>query len=193
MRTCTAEAQQLISSQRIYDRDSCMVCGQCIDNCYAGGLSLVGKAMSVDDVLAEVLPDRPFYQDSGGGVTLSGGEPVLQNAFAQDLLARCQAERIHTALETAGHYPWKLLERLLPHTDLVMLDLKHMDSEHHRAATGAPNERILANASRLAQSDVPLIFRVYQLSLLSIITRMLCMLLLVLCWNCLISGEHLSP
>ena len=156
---CTQGAQYLSSTQRFYDRDGCTVCGQCADTCYTGGLSLVGGTMSVEDVLAEVLPDRPFYQDSGGGVTLSGGEPVLQNEFACDLLARCQAENIHTALETAGYYPWEHLDRLLPHTDLVMMDLKHMDSERHRAATGAPNEKILANARRLAETDTPLVFR----------------------------------
>ena len=156
---CTQGAQHLADNQRIYDRHVCTVCGECVYTCYGGGLSLVGKSMSVEDVLAEVLPDLPFYRDSGGGVTLSGGEPVLQNDFAHDLLAGCHAHRIHTALETAGHYPWDRLERLLPYTDLVMMDLKHMHSRNHQKVTGAPNERILVNARRLARTGTPLVFR----------------------------------
>ena len=93
-------------------------------------------------------------------MTLSGGEPVLQNVFACDLLVHFQAEGIHTALETAGNYHWERLGSLLPHTDLVMMDLKHMDPEQHWVGTGASNERILANARRLAHTDIPLIFRI---------------------------------
>jgi pyruvate formate lyase activating enzyme len=157
---CPQGAQHLDDGQRSYNRDDCIVCGQCVETCYTRGLALVGRTMAVEEVLAEVMLDRAFYQDSGGGVTLSGGEPVLQTDFAHDLLARCQAEGIHTAIETAGYYPWDRLERLLPHFDLVMMDLKHMDSAQHQTATGAPNERILDNARRLAITDTALIFRV---------------------------------
>lgn len=157
---CPQGAQHLDGTQRIFERDRCDACGQCVETCYAGALSLVGRAMSVEDVLAEVMQDRAFYDSSGGGVTLSGGEPVLQTGFARALLARLQAEGVHTAIETAGCYPWGRLETLLPHVDLVMMDLKQMDSAHHRAATGAPNELILETARWLARTSVPLIFRV---------------------------------
>jgi pyruvate formate lyase activating enzyme len=157
---CPQDAQSLDGGQRVFVRERCDACGQCVDTCYAGALSLVGRAMSVDDVLAEVLQDRAFYASSGGGVTLSGGEPVLQMEFARALLARLQAEGVHTAIETAGYYPWGRLEALLPHIDLVMMDLKQMDSDRHRDATGAPNEPILATARRLAETSIPLIFRV---------------------------------
>jgi pyruvate formate lyase activating enzyme len=157
---CPQGAQHLVDGQRIYERDRCEVCGQCVDQCFANGLTLVGRRVTVEDIMAEVLPDRPFYHNSGGGVTLSGGEPVLQTAFVHDLLVRCQAEGLHTALETAGHYPWTRLEHLLPHVDLVMMDLKHMDPDRHRAATGASNAQILANARALAASGTPVIFRV---------------------------------
>jgi pyruvate formate lyase activating enzyme len=157
---CPQGAQHLDDGERRYNRDDCIVCGQCVETCYTRGLALVGKTMAVDEVLNEVLADRVFYRDSGGGVTLSGGEPVLQTDFVGALQARCQAEGIHTAIETAGYYPWDRLERLLPHIDLVMMDLKHMDSAQHRAATGAPNEQILDNARRLAQTDTALIFRI---------------------------------
>lgn len=157
---CAHDAQHLARGERSYDRDACTVCGQCVDYCYAGGLSVVGRRVTVADVLAEVLPDAAFFRDSGGGVTLSGGEPVLQADFARDLLCACQAEGLHTALETAGHYAWARLEPLLPHLDLVMMDLKHMDPDQHRTATGVTNERIVANARALARTRVPLLFRV---------------------------------
>lgn len=160
VKICEHGAQHLVDGERIYDRDCCTVCGQCIETCFAGGLSLVGKSMSVDEVLVEVLQDAAFYPSSGGGVTFSGGEPVLQTDFLHDLLVRCQSEGVHTAIETAGHYPWARLERLLPHIDMVMMDIKHMDSAQHKAATGAPNELILANARRLAATPVPVLFRV---------------------------------
>jgi pyruvate formate lyase activating enzyme len=107
----------------------------------------------------EVLRDRPFYERSGGGVTLSGGEPLLQLGFAQALLARCRDEGLHTAVETAAHYPWTRMECLLPLTDLVMMDVKLMDAEQHRACTGVTNKRILANARRLGGEGKPLIVR----------------------------------
>jgi pyruvate formate lyase activating enzyme len=160
VQACDHNAQFLEDGQRFYDRAACTVCGQCVETCYAGGLTLVGASMHVDDVLAEVLQDNAFYRSSGGGVTFSGGEPVLQTDFMFEMLNACRANGLHTAIETAGCYRWERLERLLPHIDLVMMDLKHMDSAQHQAATGAPNNLILANARHLARTSVPLIFRV---------------------------------
>lgn len=154
---CPACAQ--VDGQIVFDRERCAVCGECANFCFTEALTIVGRAMSVEEVMAEARHDRAFYETSGGGVTLSGGEPVLQSAFARALLARCRAEGIHTALETAGNYPWSLLQPLLPHTNLVMMDIKHHDPARHRAATGVANERILENARRLAAADVPLLFR----------------------------------
>ncbi len=159
VKVCEQDAQHLENGQRWYDRDCCTVCGQCVETCFAGGLALIGRSMSVEAVLVEVLQDVAFYRSSGGGVTFSGGEPVLQTEFLAAVLERCQAEGVHTAIETAGYYPWERLERLLPHVDMVMMDLKHMDSERHRAATGAPNALILENARKLAESPVALLFR----------------------------------
>lgn len=149
----------LSDGQIAFNRERCTTCGDCADFCFTEALTLVGRTMSVDEVMAEVRQDRAFYENSGGGVTLSGGEPVLQADFARALLARCTAEGIHTALETAGNYPWSLLQAILPYTDLVMMDIKHRDSEKHRAATGVANQRILENARRLAATDIPLLFR----------------------------------
>ena len=156
---CENNAQELTGATRIYHRDLCQMCGRCIETCYAEGLQLTGKTMSVDEVVGEIMQDRAFYDTSGGGVTLSGGEPLLQKEFAYAVLARCRAEGIATAIETTANCRWEDLVELLPVTNLVMMDIKHMDSAKHRAATGVKNERILANAARLAEIGTPLIFR----------------------------------
>jgi pyruvate formate lyase activating enzyme len=136
-----------------------VVCGKCVDTCYAGARVLTGSEMTVEQVVEESLRDRAFYETSQGGVTLSGGEPSLQHEFSREVLKQLKEAGVHTAIETCAHVPWEHLAALLPYTDLVMMDLKQMDSERHRAATGAPNERILANARRLAQTDKPILFR----------------------------------
>jgi pyruvate formate lyase activating enzyme len=157
---CPQAANELRDGALIYHRERCEACGQCVETCYAEGRRLVGRPMTVEEVMQEALRDRIFYETSGGGVTLSGGEPALQPEFSRAILVACQTEGIHTAIETAGNCAWDDLAMLLPATDLVMMDLKHMDAAKHRAATGVSNERILENARRLAASDKPLIFRI---------------------------------
>ena len=105
----------------------------------------------MDEVMAEVLRDVAFYKNSGGGVTLSGGEPTVQPKFAQAILKRCKQEGIHTALDTCGYVRWPVLARLLEYTDLVLYDIKHLDPTKHREATGKDNSLILANARRVAR------------------------------------------
>jgi pyruvate formate lyase activating enzyme len=156
---CPQGAHLLEDGERRFDRDACVACGTCVETCYAQALVLVGEQRTVDDVVDVVLRDRAFYETSGGGVTLSGGEPLLQVDFAHAILARCRAEGIHTAIETAANVPWERIERVLPVTDLVMMDIKVMDDARHRAVTGAPNGRILAHARRLGEGDKPLIVR----------------------------------
>ena len=162
--TCRRDAHWFAPAEgggeiHMFERARCDGCGECIDTCYAQGLVLVGKTMGVDAVLAEVMADRAFYASSGGGVTLSGGEPLLQHEFARDLLGRCRDAGIHTAIETAANVSWERLESLLPVLDLVMMDIKQMDPELHRRYTGAPNTRILDNAKRLGEQPQPLIIR----------------------------------
>lgn len=156
---CDHGGQHLDENGRSYERANCVACGACVEACVAEALTLAGKHTTADAVVAEVLRDRVFYETSGGGVTLSGGEPALQPDFSREILEKCKAEGLHTAIETCGNVPWSNLEPLLPVTDLVMMDLKQIDTEKHRAATGAGNERILANARQFAQTRKPLIFR----------------------------------
>lgn len=156
---CQVGAHRMDDGARVFDRERCAACGRCAAECYAEALTLVGRQVTVAQVMAEVLADRPFYENSGGGVTLSGGEPLLQPAFCAALLSACRAEGLHTAVETAANVPWELLERLLPLLDLVMVDIKVLDDAQHIAATGVSNARILANAQRLGATDKPLIVR----------------------------------
>lgn len=141
-------------------RERCKACGKCAAVCPSGALVMSGRAMSPEEALREVLRDRPFYENSGGGVTLTGGEPLLQRRFSHELLRLCREAGIHTALETCAFAPWRHLELLLPVTDLFLLDIKLIDSEAHFRATGAPNERILRNAERLGASGAAVVVRV---------------------------------
>ncbi len=158
---CPEGANLIEDDKIVYQRDQCTSCGKCVETCYAEARILVGKETDAEEVVQEVLKDRPFYETSAGGVTLSGGEPALQPEFSYEILSRCKSEGIHTAIETAGNIPWESLEMLMPVTDMVMMDLKQMDSEKHRNATRVPNERLLANARRLvSETDKPILFRI---------------------------------
>jgi pyruvate formate lyase activating enzyme len=156
------EGAQVVSPEegRIFYRDRCTTCGECVEVCYPEGLQLTGKEMTVDEVVAEVLQDRPFYESSQGGVTLSGGEPMLQSEFTLAVLERCKAEGLHTALETTTQTRWENLEAAMPLTDLFMIDIKHLDPLKHKAVTGVANDTILNHIRRLSATGKPLTFRV---------------------------------
>ena len=113
-----------------------------------------GREISVEELMIELRKDMPFYESSGGGITLSGGEPIFQHAFALAVLKQCKSEGLHTAVDTTGSVPWSIFEKILPYTDLVLYDIKQVDTEKHRHLTGVPNETILANVSRIADSGV---------------------------------------
>ena len=135
------------------DRERCLACGRCVEHCATGALAIKGYAISASRVVAQAVRLRPFFDHSGGGVTLTGGEVTAQADFAAAVLAGCQAQSIHTAIETCGACHWEKLERLIAHADLVMYDLKLIGAEQHRRWTGASNRQILSNASRLAAYD----------------------------------------
>ena len=156
---CPQGAHQLTDGERSFNRDACTGCGTCVDTCYAQALVLAGETKSVDEIVEIVLRDRAFYETSGGGVTLSGGEPLLQLDFAEAILRRCRDAGIHTAVETAANLPWDQLARILPLTDLLMMDIKVMDTVKHRDCTGVSNERILDNARKLGKEQIPLVIR----------------------------------
>ena len=157
---CPHQAHLLQEGAHSLRREVCQVCGRCVEACYAGALELTGRRMTVDQVMGEVRRDRTFYESSEGGATLSGGEPLLQLDFARAILEQCQAEGVHTAIETAAYCRWNDLAAVLPFTDLVLVDIKHLNPDKHRAVTGVSNRRILANVRRLAQTGKPIIVRV---------------------------------
>jgi len=152
---CPRGAHQLVDSQHVIIWDRCGACGACAAGCYAGALELAGREVTVEEVLEEVLQDRAFYKTSGGGMTLSGGEPLAQYDFTRALFRAAKDEGIHTALDTTGLTTWERLEQLLDDVDLVLYDLKHMDNQRHIALTGVPNTQILENLRRLDTAGQP--------------------------------------
>ena len=141
-------------------RDLCVRCGECADVCFGGALEMIGQEVTIEDVMVELRKDAPFYKTSGGGVTISGGEPLAQFEFVTALLRQCQAEGFHTAVDTSGHVPWEVFAPAVEYTDLVLYDLKHMDPAVHEKYTGVSNDLILDNLRRLAGCGVPVEIRI---------------------------------
>ena len=131
------------------DRDACTGCGRCVAACPAQARAVVGRRWRRDELLSEIDRDVLFYDQSGGGVTLSGGEPLAQAEFSLEILTACRARRIHTAVDTSGYGPTEVVEAFAQVTDLFLYDLKVMDSARHEAETGVANDQILANARLL--------------------------------------------
>ena len=131
-----------------------------IETMYENGVQkTVGKDVTVEELMPEILADLPYYRRSGGGVTLSGGEILAQPDFARDLLRACKNAGLSTAVESTANAPFSEIEKILPYLDLYLMDIKHMDSNKHREYTMAPNELILENAKKIANSGVELIIR----------------------------------
>lgn len=133
------------------NRELCSGCGECANACPAGALVLKGKTMSIQQVVRELKKDATTYRRSGGGITLSGGEPLVQHEFASELLQACKGQGWSTAIETTGIGSEEAIEAVIPYVDTVLLDIKHMDGEKHRRFTGGTNELALKNALRISQ------------------------------------------
>ncbi len=130
--------------------EQCTHCFRCVAACLYGALAAVGQTMTVEAVLDIVKKDQVFYDQSGGGLTLSGGEPLTQPTFARELLKGAKATGLHTVMDTTGHAPPTVLESILPFVDLTLYDIKHLDPQRHRRATGVDNQLILQNLKRTA-------------------------------------------
>ncbi len=141
-------------------KNRCTLCGRCLDECYSGALEQIGRWITVDEILEEAERDRIFFDASGGGITLSGGEPTLQGGFVVELLRNCRRRRIHTAIETCGHADWKVLEKILQYTDLVLYDIKDMDPVKHKEFVGVQNDLILGNAKKISSKPFSMIVRI---------------------------------
>ena len=131
-----------------FDRAACRVCGRCEAACPSGALELFGRSITVEEAAEKLLEDRVFYAD-GGGITLSGGEPLMQSAFCAELLKKMKAEGVGCAVDTCGNVPWRAFASVLPYTDLFLYDLKCADPAKHELLTGCRNELILENLKRL--------------------------------------------
>jgi pyruvate formate lyase activating enzyme len=147
---CPEHAHSFIEGTHYFDRTKCISCGKCEDVCLGNALRLYGKEISVGEALKLAVDDRDFYGNEGG-VTLSGGEPLLQGEFCFELLKALKQEHIHTAVDTCGFVNWNTFEKILPVTDMFLFDLKHSNSTEHKKLTGQRNEIILENLERLSQ------------------------------------------
>jgi pyruvate formate lyase activating enzyme len=158
---CVAACEQgAIGDDLVTDRDACTHCGACVSACCADARAMVGQVMTVDEVMALVMRDVAFYDESRGGVTFSGGEPLLQPAFLLALLKVGKAQGLHTTVDTCGYAPAETLEAVGPDTDLFLYDLKLMDDAQHRQVTGVSNALILDNLRALSARGSRVILRV---------------------------------
>ena len=142
------------------DRRRCDVCGLCAEVCYAQAKKLTGRVVTVEEMVDVAVKDQVIYRNSGGGVTIGGGEPLMQPDFVSELLKELHARNIHTAMETCGFGQWSEVEDVFRHTDQLLFDLKCMDDKKHRELTGVSNERILRNAEKAAALGNSILFRV---------------------------------
>lgn len=142
------------------NRDLCTKCGTCAEYCYANAKKITGKKVTIAELMAVIEKDRIFYTNSGGGVTIGGGEPLMQHEFVTELLKTCNKSNIHTAVETCGCGKWENIEPMIDYLDEVFFDIKIMDSNKHKDFTGVNNELILENAKRIAQKGIKITFRI---------------------------------
>jgi pyruvate formate lyase activating enzyme len=157
---CPVQAISLTEKSITIDRNLCNDCGKCAEVCVPGALKFFGEEMTAAQVYKEVMKDADFFRESGGGVTVSGGEPLFQPDFVSALFELFQADGIHTCIETCGLSGIEALEKVLKHTSLVLFDVKLVDSGKHKEWTGQPNDKILRNLGLVIEKGVPVIIRV---------------------------------
>jgi pyruvate formate lyase activating enzyme len=158
--TCPEKAITLTSEGIITDTGLCKMCGKCAEVCPTKAIELSGHPMSVAEIMNEIEKERVFFDQSGGGVTFSGGEPLLQSRFLIELLDECGKRGIHRAVDTAGLVHTEIILEIAKRTDLFLYDLKMIDSEKHRKWVGVPNEKILENLKTLAETRANIIIRI---------------------------------
>jgi pyruvate formate lyase activating enzyme len=147
---CPSDAIQIENGMMITEKEKCILCGKCIEKCPALAREIIGKKFTIEEVIKEIEKDMVFYEESGGGVTFSGGEPLGQSEFLEGLLNGCREKKIHTAVDTSGYISWEILNKISLKVDLFLYDLKIMDSEKHKKYTGVSNEIILENLKKLS-------------------------------------------
>jgi len=156
---CPVKAHGVINGKHFFERDKCISCGVCEDVCLGSSLKLFGQKVSVEEAMEFALEDKDFFE-TNGGITISGGEPLLQAEFCAELFKLLNKESMHCAIDTCGAVNWSSFESVLPYTDLFLYDLKHVDDKLHQEYTGSSNRKILANLSRLSELQVPIEIRI---------------------------------
>lgn len=150
LKTCPQGAIKAIPNQPLLrNQDLCIACGICAERCPKSALLLRGRSMSISELMTEIEKDMPFYKRSGGGVTLSGGEPFLQADFTKEVLKACTEKEIHTVVDTCGKTNWRSIEQSMEYIDLFLYDIKHLDPAVHKKGTTVSNELILENLTKL--------------------------------------------
>lgn len=157
---CKQNAISAVNGMVVTDKSKCIDCGDCTLVCFPEAREMAGKTMTVDEVVTEVLKDKDFYEQSGGGVTFSGGEPLMQPSFLIALLKELKEKGIHTTVDTSGFASRKTIEEVSKYTDLFLYDLKHMNSEKHEMYTGVTNNIILDNLKFLEEMGKEIIIRI---------------------------------
>ena len=158
-KVCEDDVHHFIDGKHTIDYDKCTFCGKCVEACNFNALKIIGKEMSTDEVMPEVMADFDFYANSGGGMTLSGGEPLLHFSFSMELLRRCREMGVGTCVETSGFVSEANFREILPFVDVLLFDYKITGSDEHRQYTGVPNESILYNLDIAYNSGIPIILR----------------------------------
>lgn len=156
---CTAHCHSFVGGRHLLDRLNCTNCGACASKCLPRALEMIGKTMTADEVIAEICKDRIFYAHSGGGMTLSGGEPMAQFEFTRELLKKAKEAGLHNCLETCGFSPFEQFASIVEYVDLFLFDIKAADPGKHLALTGVDNRVILNNLHQLDSMGAKLILR----------------------------------
>lgn len=156
---CPQEVHTIVDGFHKLDMSKCIRCGKCVDSCYAQALRFSSQRMTTEEVMSHIVQDIPYYQYSHGGVTLSGGEVFCQKDFAESILDACHEKGISVAVETNLLHPFEHIKPVLEKIDLVMFDIKLMDSQLHKKYTGTDNYLILENARKLDELGIPMIVR----------------------------------
>ncbi|WP_432409699.1 trans-4-hydroxy-L-proline dehydratase activase [Wukongibacter sp. M2B1] len=150
-KVCPVDAVKFDEGNFNLNKNRCILCGKCAEVCPSEAIDLIGKRITLDEAMKEIEKDMVFYEESGGGVTFSGGEPMLQIDFLDGLLTASKQKGIHTAVDTSGYGSWENFERIMDKVDLFLFDIKHMDNEKHKKYVGVSNESILNNLRKLAR------------------------------------------
>lgn len=141
------------------DRNKCVFCSECADNCQQEAISIIGRLIEPEEVIDIILQDKLFFDESDGGVTISGGEPLLQKEFCKEIFILCRKNKIHTAIQTNLAVKWRTIKELLPFIDCWMIDLKIADDTKHKKWTGISNKGIITNLKKMAEYGVNIILR----------------------------------